>query len=278
MLLQKKALPALLFGLMSLALPGNGAAQAIVSTGESFVDATLIPGETAADGSRMAGLVLDLKPGWKTYWRNPGDAGIPPEFDWSRSRNLKGAEVLWPRPSFFDSFGLKTIGYEDRVVFPVRLEPEEPGQPIELGLDLRIGVCQDICVLEETDLALLLEPGDSGHGSAMIEAAAATVPPPASEAGLTAATCRIAGTGRERSFDATLDFGRPLEDASVILEGPGLSWFENVETVEKDGKLHVTAELSLVDGSAWVGRSDVRMTVLAGDLAADVRGCSAPAG
>lgn len=264
--------------LLSLTLPGQAAAQAVISTGESFVDASLVPGETAPDGTRMAGLVLDLAPGWKTYWRNPGAAGIPPEFDWSRSRNLASAEILWPRPYFFESFGLKTIGYKDRVIFPVRLVPKDAGQPIELGLDLRIGVCQEICVLEETDLALLLAPGESGHGAALIEAAVATVPAPGAEAGLTAATCRIAGAGQSRSFDATLDFGRPLPGVSVILEGPGTSWFEKVETTEKDGKLHVTAELSLLDGTAWVGRSDVRMTVLAGDLAADVQGCTAPAG
>ena len=67
--------------------------QAVVSTGESFVHVTLLPGRAEAEGARMAGLVLDVTPEWKTYWRNPGAAGIPPQFDWSRSRNLGAVEV-----------------------------------------------------------------------------------------------------------------------------------------------------------------------------------------
>ena len=93
------------------AAPGIGAAQSVVSTGQSFVSGRIIPGSRQDDGSRLAGLRLTLARGWKTYWRSPGEAGVPPSFDWSRSENVAGVEVLWPRPKFFDSFGLTTIGY-----------------------------------------------------------------------------------------------------------------------------------------------------------------------
>ena len=62
--------------------------------------------------------------GWKTYWRMPGDAGIPPQFDWSGSQNVKSVEVLWPAPQRFIDSGGETVGYKDRVVFPLRIVPD----------------------------------------------------------------------------------------------------------------------------------------------------------
>jgi len=253
-------------------------AQSVVSTGESFVHAELVAGRAEPDGSRMAGLILDLAPEWKTYWRNPGAAGVPPRFDWSRSRNLASAEVLWPRPAFFDSFGLTTIGYAKRVVFPLHLVPETAGQPIDLALELAIGVCREICVLEEIELTLSLPPGAPDDRGALVAAAEALVPRPGAEQGLTEASCRVAGAGKKRTFDATLDFGRALPDATVLLEGPELAWFNDVETVDRDGRLQVTARLSLLDESVWIDRSALRMTVLGPDIAADIQGCSGPAG
>jgi len=262
----------------ALAAPPQGKAQSVVSTGESFIHATLISGRAEPDGSRMAGLVVDVAPEWKTYWRNPGAAGVPPRFDWSGSRNLKSVEVLWPRPTYYESFGLTTIGYSGRVVFPVHLIPEVPGQPIEVALDLALGVCREICVLEQTELALEIGAAAPVEGAEWIAAAEATVPRPGAELGLNEASCRIAGVGRKRDFEATLDFGRALQGASVILEGPDLAWFQSVETTSKDSRLNVTAQLSLLDESVWIDRSQVRMTVLADGLAADIRGCTAPAG
>ncbi len=258
---------------------GPARSQAVVSTGESFVRVTLLPGRAEPGGVRMAGLVLDVAPEWKTYWRHPGMAGIPPQFDWSGSRNLGAVEVFWPRPSFFESFGLTTLGYAGRVVFPVRLVPERPDQAIEIRLGLALGVCRDICVLEETTATMRIEPGGPETGAALVAMAEREVPRPGAELGLTGAFCRISGTGASRRFDAVLDFARALPDPVVILEGPDLTWFTGVETtVEPGGSLHVEATLSLLDETIWINRSQIRMTVLAGDFAADIQGCTAPAG
>ncbi len=253
--------------------------QAVVSTGESLVRVTLLPGRAEPGGVRMAGLVLDVAPDWKTYWRNPGEAGIPPHFDWSGSRNLATAEVLWPRPGFFDSFGLTTLGYSGRVVFPLRLVPERPEQAMEIELGLALGVCREICVLEETTVAMRIAPGAPEAGAELVALAERQVPRPGAEMGLTAATCRISGTGASRRFDAVLDFAQALNDPVVILEGPELTWFSGVETTTGSaGSLHVGAAMSLLDETLWVNRSQIRMTVLAGDFAADIQGCTAPAG
>ena len=263
--------------------PGLARSQAVVSTGESFVQVTLLPGRAEPGGARMAGLVLDVKPGWKTYWRDPGVAGIPPQFDWSGSLNLGAVEVLWPRPSLFESFGLSTVGYSGRVVFPVRLVPEQPDQAMEIGLRLALGVCREICVLEEATVEMRIEPGAPEVEAALVAMAEAAVPRPGAEMGLTGATCRISGAGRKRRFDAVLDFAQTLQDPVVILEGPDLTWFTGVETTTESGtesgdRVHVGATLSLLDETIWINRSQIRMTVLAGDFAADIQGCTAPVG
>jgi DsbC/DsbD-like thiol-disulfide interchange protein len=254
--------------------------QAIVSSGESFIEARLVPGRAEPDGTRVAGLVIELAPEWKTYWRSPGAAGIPPGFDWSKSANLAAAEVLWPRPDVFESFGIATLGYAEKVVFPVRLTPADPARPIAVRLGLSLGVCRDLCVLEETELSADIAPGAPEEGAGLVAAAEASVPRPAAALGLTEAVCRIEGTGAKRRFGATLVFDRPLEDARVLLEGPDLVWFNDVRTEAGPGtgRLRVGAEVSLLDESAWLGRSDIRMTVLAADFAADIRGCAAPQG
>ncbi len=268
----------------SVFAPFAAESQAVVSTGESFVRVTLLPGRAEAEGARMAGLVLDVAPNWKTYWRYPGAAGIPPQFDWSASRNLGSVEVLWPRPSFFESFGLTTLGYSGRVVIPVRLVPKQPDLAMEIDLTLALGVCRDICVLEEAGAKVRIEPGSPETGSAVVAAAQLTVPRTGAEQGMSGATCRISGAGKKRRFEAVLDFAhldftRALQDPAVILEGPEMTWFTGVETTaETGGRLRVAAGLSLLDETIWINRSEVRMTVLAGDFAADIQGCTAPTG
>lgn len=261
---------------------GSAAAQAIVSAGESFLAVTLLPGRSESDGSRMAALVVDVAPEWKTYWRNPGEAGIPPRFDWTRSANLRDAEIFWPRPHAFESFGITTLGYSGRVVFPVRLKPEKPDEPMEIDLGLSLGVCNEICVLEEARVLGRILPGEAETGADLVAAAEATVPMPGRQSGLTRATCRISGAGAKRHFDAELDFDRAVEAPMVVLEGPETAWFSQIVTTAGasgaagGSRITVEAAMSLVDGSAWVDRSEVRLTVLGDEFAADVMGCTAP--
>ncbi len=100
--------------------------------------------------TRLAFVQLELEPGWKTYWRHPGEAGgIPPEFSWDGSSNLNGATVQYPAPHRMTEEIGDTIGYKKSVIFPVRLTANDPGKPIGLQLALRFGICKDICVPTE---------------------------------------------------------------------------------------------------------------------------------
>src|SRR5690242_15253493 len=122
-------------------------------TGPSY-SARLIGGETER-GNWRAGFDLKLGKGWRTYWRVPGDAGVPPQFDWSRSRNVETVTLLWPAPSRFTDEGGETIGYKDRVVFPVDVVAKDPGRPIDLALEAFLGVCEKICIPVKLEMSLV---------------------------------------------------------------------------------------------------------------------------
>ena len=89
----------------------------------------------------LGGLKINLKPGWKIYWKNPGEAGLPPELDWSDVKNIKKVEFLFPAPKRFNFFGIETFGYENEVIFPIvieRLNSQHPISTMVLNLLLNI--------------------------------------------------------------------------------------------------------------------------------------------
>lgn len=114
--------------------------------------AQLLPGWTAQDGSRIAALELQLEPGWKTYWRSPGDSGLPPSFEWEGSDNLAGVTFHWPAPQAIQSGGAAELGYHERLVLPFTVRPAEAGAPIALAMQADLGLCENICVPAHLDL------------------------------------------------------------------------------------------------------------------------------
>jgi DsbC/DsbD-like thiol-disulfide interchange protein len=153
---------------VSLALAG---ASLAASPGESpwvketYSKVRLVSGSVAGlSGDRMiAGVQIRLDPGWKTYWRMPGDSGVPPSFDWSGSKNLKSAEVLYPAPHRFTDASGTAIGYEDEVVFPVMVTPERAGEPVELKVNVDYGLCKTLCIPNQASLSIELPARTAGE-------------------------------------------------------------------------------------------------------------------
>jgi DsbC/DsbD-like thiol-disulfide interchange protein len=109
------------------------------------------------DGYWQAGIVIDMEPGWKTYWRIPGDAGIPPQFNWTGSENVASVDVQLPTPTRFHDASGDGIGYHDKVLFPLRITPKIPGQMPLVKLDMFFAVCNTVCIPAKAKLDLLLE-------------------------------------------------------------------------------------------------------------------------
>ena len=117
--------------------------------------------ETAkAGGALSLGLHFKLLPGWKIYWRSPGDAGFPPEPDWSRSKNLASAQLHWPAPLRFSVLGLETLGYKKEVVLPITVKRADALKSLQLACTVRYLVCDEICIPYDADIALTMAPGD----------------------------------------------------------------------------------------------------------------------
>ena len=62
------------------------------------------------------GLEYNMDPGWKTYWKSPGDGGFPQSIDWEKSSNVNNILLKWPTPKEFEILGLKSIGYENNTI------------------------------------------------------------------------------------------------------------------------------------------------------------------
>lgn len=161
--------------LLALSLmPGPAVADDPLPPG--LVEARLLPGWTTPDGARMAALELKLEPGWKTYWRSPGDTGLPPTLDFEGSRNAGAVTIHWPAPEVIDSDGGRTLGYHDALVLPFTVAPATPGQPVDLRATVEFGLCDTVCV---PALVRLTAPPAGTAPDPVIEAALARVPAPA---------------------------------------------------------------------------------------------------
>jgi DsbC/DsbD-like thiol-disulfide interchange protein len=114
-----------------------------------------------------AGVEIKLDPGWKTYWRDPGDTGVPPTLDFSGSNNVRSVTVLWPAPELFsDGAGGNSIGYVDRVILPLHIVPDDAAKPSALQLKLGYAVCGNLCVPIEANMKLPLA-GDGAEEAAL---------------------------------------------------------------------------------------------------------------
>ena len=168
------------------------------------------------------GLEFDLQPGWKIYWRSPGDAGLPPRVDWSGSQNLKQAEILWPVPHRFSLFGLETFGYGDQVVLPVAATAERPGEPVELRAKVDYLICEEICIPYTADLSLDLPAGDGARApqAFLIESFRAQVPGQGAERGLEITAVGLSGSLEAPLVEVTARAERPFEAPDLLIEGP----------------------------------------------------------
>ena len=176
-----RARAALFFGanlvLLVAAAPVQ-AADASAWDGTQRSAVRLIAGGRAEGGvSLRAGIEMRLAPGWKTYWRYPGDSGIPPRFDFSKSRNVKSVTVRWEAPQRLADEGGTSIGYKHDLIFPLDVVAEDRGKPITLSLAIDYGVCEKFCVPVDAKAELMLD-GKATAQDARIAASDARVPKP----------------------------------------------------------------------------------------------------
>ncbi|MBI1201591.1 MAG: cytochrome C biogenesis protein [Rhodopseudomonas sp.] len=185
----------------------------------------LIAGGREADAAAFrAGVEIQLQPKWHTYWRYPGDSGVPPRFDFSGSQNVKTAKVLYPAPHLFTDETGNSIGYTDDVIFPVQIVARQPDKPVTLRLKIDYAVCEKLCIPAEGKAELTLPTGTSTQDAAL-KAAETRVPRivSAAEAGLSLQ--RVDRTTKNFkpliAVDLKTDSDKPI---SIFAEGPTPEW------------------------------------------------------
>jgi DsbC/DsbD-like thiol-disulfide interchange protein len=233
----------------------------------------LLAGGTDGAG-QLAGIEISLDAGFKTYWRNPGESGLPPAFDWSTSRNVGEVEVLWPAPARFEDAGGVAYGYQGRVLFPVRVRPQDPTKPIGLGLKIDYGVCKDICIPAQAELSLKLPTTTSAPTRALIEEALARVPKPRPlKAGGDLAVLGAEPTASDGKPRLAVKVRAPGDsNPSLFVEAPE-NWFVLASPRPSGIASEAGTKTFLVDvlerPRDAAGPVDLRFTLVAGDRAVE---------
>jgi suppressor for copper-sensitivity B len=295
-------------GALMVALAGAGEVRAAASAWDSleFSRVRLVAESVAVgSGERLRlGLHFRLDPGWKIYWRSPGDAGIPPQLDWTGSENLADLTIAWPAPRRFSVYGFETAGYADEVVLPLQARLARPGAPLSVNLGVDYLVCQEICIPASAKLSLALPDGaaEPSRFAGLIGRFVDRIPSRATAAGFGVERVEAARLGEapalrvvaraEAPFDAPDLFIEPIGDGGET--GDGLSFGKPYVQIDPDGRRAVLLaaltggepergtlagkrfNLTLVDGARAVevtaqavpgGQAELGLAVLSGILA-----------
>ena len=264
------------FGLCAAAmflavLGGGGPAVAAFSDWSEGpnVRARLIATTPGADNGPNAALELELAPGWKTYWRSPGDAGIPPAFDFAGSTNLKAVTIGYPPPERVDDGYAVSNVYAGRIVLPLTVEPLEAGKPVALTMKVDLGVCEEVCIPVTLETAVSLVPGnEDGEAADLLAAAVRALPAPP-----LAGIFDITGLRRAGGDDdePVFEFRATVPDPSrteVFIEGPA-DWYPDVpKPVSGEGNA-VTYRVSFdrLGAKTPIAKAGIRFTVVSGGRA-----------
>lgn len=250
-------------GAQGVALAQQGDAAADRPPG--LISAELLPGWVTPEGNRMTALALRLEPGWKTYWRSPGDAGVPPHFNWAAPERMGAITLHWPRPEAIESGGERSLGYHDALILPIEIAPAAADAGLDLSAVVDFGLCDDICVPVQVTLNAP-PPGDAPDPR--IEDALSRVPDISSDK----PQCRVEEipdglrvTARFERQDAP-EVAMELDDETV--------WVSQPELARAGGIL--TAQADFVDATGKPFDLDparLRLTLIEPDRATEFLGC-----
>ncbi len=218
--------------------------------------------------THMAGLTIRLAPGWKTYWRVPGEAGIPPAFNWSGSSNVAAVNVHFPVPEVFEQSGMRSIGYVGQATFPLKVRTRDAAAPARLRGEVDIGVCAEVCVPVTLQVrADLPVRGSFDH------ALAASLEDGPESGGRMGCDFLPATDGLRLVATTTLpDPGG--EEIAVIETGDPQVWVSSPVLRREGARLQAEVEIVPPSGRPFaLERTDVRMTVLSAGRAIEMAGC-----
>lgn len=257
-----------LVSLLALTLAAPALAQEALPPGLAGVEVR--QGWRTPDGGRVAALHIALEDGWKTYWRVPGEAGVPPMLDFSHSANVAAVQVVWPAPEVFDQDGLRSVGYLNELVLPLEITPADPAAPVQLDADLDIGICHDICVPVQLEVKADL----AGPGGPDAKISAALGAEPAPRPGL--ARCTVEPVRDGVRVNAAIDLPQASGEVALFELRSTPMWVSETEMGREGAVLMASAEFVPDAGKPFaLDQNDLRITVLSAAGAIEIDGCPA---
>ena len=218
---------------------------------------------------------MRLKDGWKTYWRSPGDAGLPPVLEWTGSTNFKSATLSYPQPHRFTLFNSQTFGYKDQVVFPIGVVPAEVGKAVELKAKVDVLVCEKICVPQSLDLALTIPqaPASPSTDAQLLNRFQSLVPVIGPDSGFEIGGVKTSEKDGKHVLEITaVRNGEPFTAPDILAEVEPAAAFGTPVVRLGDGGHRATFSLPLTTvlppGTSLAGRA-VTLTLIDGDHASE---------
>ena len=248
---------------------------AFAQNAKDIISVRVLTGARITAERHISALHLQLKPGWKTYWRSPGKTGLAPEISFVGSKNLKSIRILWPSPIVFGPKEMWSIGYKDRLVLPLRLTPKDKTAPVALTLDALVGLCENICVPAEFTLSQILRAGAKKRSPKIV---AALVDKPASgrKADLQKIACRFSRSNDDISVKITLNLPHVGNREVMMIEYEQPNHWVMLSSSSRSGPvLTAQARISRKSGPITsIERSKVRITVVSTTASVNVGTCS----
>ncbi len=132
----------------------------------------ILPGKTL-----MLGLLLEHQPQWHTYWKNPGDSGLPTTLSWTLPSGLTAGDIQWPTPSKLPVGPLMNYGFSDLLLLPVevRIPADFSAQSVQVQLRADWLACKEVCIPESGEFSLTVpaNAATAAHGALFASARAA---------------------------------------------------------------------------------------------------------
>ena len=217
----------------------------------------------------LGGIAIQLQPGWHTYWRTPGDSGVPPRFDFSKSDNVEAVTVLWPAPhKFDDGAGGTSLGYLKQIVLPLRIVAKNADKPVTLRASINYAVCEKLCIPVDANAELAFASVASTEDGTLSEALNA-VPKPANVGDPNPLT--VLDVKRDGKANVLVDVTAPdSKDLDLFVEGPTPDWALPIPKLVEHGPPGIkrfSFELDGLPPGVSADGAALKLTLVGGDRA-----------
>lgn len=218
-------------GCLMVTADGHAASSAWVETEGGRIRITALP--PSSDGVIRAILDVDLLPGWKTYWRDPGDAGIPPSVKFEGSTNIEQLRLDFPPPERVDDGYSVWAGYTYPVAFPLTLTQAKAGAASVLEAQVFLGICKTICIPVQDSFSLTVDPDAKANSfeQRIVDKAYSQIPEPA---GHDISIRETTFSMQDKALSVSIAHPESMTDLDLFLTAPSGWYFDIPERVGGD--------------------------------------------